>query len=187
MLLLIDNYDSFTYNLLQYLQCLQQDVLVIKNDELSINEIESLSPSHIVISPGPNSPNEAGISMDVIQHFHQRLPILGVCLGHQCLAQAFGATIIHAAEIRHGKTSIITHNNQGLFHGLPSQFAVMRYHSLVVDIQTLPECFSIDAWTDETIMAISHRHYPLFGLQFHPESILSEHGMKLLEQFIFSH
>lgn len=184
MLLLIDNYDSFTYNLLQYLQCLQQEVVVIKNDELTLEEIETLAPSHLIISPGPKAPQDAGISMAAIHHFHQQIPILGVCLGHQCLAQAFGGRIIRAPEIRHGKTSMISHQQQGLFHDLPGPFAVMRYHSLAVEPETIPACFSIDAWADDTIMAISHRQYPLFGLQFHPESILSEHGMTLLDHFI---
>lgn len=184
MLLLIDNYDSFTYNLVQYFQCLDQDVIVFKNDAISIDEIEKLSPSHVVISPGPNSPTEAGISLQVIEHFYQKLPILGVCLGHQCLAHVFGAKIIPASEIMHGKTSSIIHHKQGLFHELPSPFSVMRYHSLAVDVATLPASFSIDAWANDTIMAISHRQYPLFGLQFHPESILSEYGSNLLANFI---
>lgn len=184
MLLLIDNYDSFTYNLVQYFQCLDMEVMVFKNDAIRIEEIEQLSPSHLVISPGPNSPMEAGISLQVIEHFYQSLPILGVCLGHQCLAQVFGAKIIPAPEIMHGKTSSIIHHKQGLFHELPSPFSVMRYHSLAVDIATLPPSFSIDAWANDTIMAISHRQYPLFGLQFHPESILSEYGSTLLANFI---
>jgi len=184
MLLLIDNYDSFTYNLLQYLQGLQQEVMVVKNDQISLADIETLAPAHLVISPGPKTPADAGISMAVIDHFHQRIPILGVCLGHQCLAAVFGGTIVRAPEVRHGKTSLIHHQQQGLFYDLPSPFSVMRYHSLAVDIASLPDCFSVDAWTKDTIMAISHRQYPLFGLQFHPESILSEHGMTLLNHFI---
>lgn len=184
MLLLIDNYDSFTYNLVQYFQCLNQDVMVYKNDAISISDIEKLSPNHIVISPGPNSPQEAGISLDLICHFYQTLPILGICLGHQCLAHSFGAKIIPAPEIIHGKTSAIIHHKHGLFKNLPSPFSAMRYHSLAVDIETLPPSFAIDAWADDTIMAISHRQYPLFGLQFHPESILSEYGSSLLANFL---
>jgi anthranilate synthase/aminodeoxychorismate synthase-like glutamine amidotransferase len=184
MLLVIDNYDSFTYNLVQYFQCLNQDVVVFTNDAISINDIQNLSPTHLVISPGPNAPQDAGISLEVIKHFGQTLPILGICLGHQCLAHAFGGKIIAAPEVIHGKTSAIYHQNQGLFQGLPIPFQAMRYHSLAVDKTTLPACFTIDAWTDDTIMAISHRQYPLFGLQFHPESILSEHGLHLLAQFI---
>ena len=184
MLLLIDNYDSFTYNLVQYFQCLDQEVMVFKNDAISINDIEKISPNHIVISPGPNSPQEAGISLDLIQHFYKTLPILGICLGHQCLAHAFGGKIIPATEIIHGKTSKILHHRQGLFKSLPGSFSAMRYHSLAVDVETLPPSFSIDAWANDTIMAISHRQYPLFGLQFHPESILSEYGSSLLAQFL---
>lgn len=184
MILIIDNYDSFTYNLVQYFQCLNQDVSVFKNDAISINEIERLSPTHLVISPGPNSPVDAGISLQVIHHFYQHLPILGVCLGHQCLAYAFGGKIISAPEIIHGKTSRIIHHKHGLFKNLPSPFSAMRYHSLAVDIATLPSSFAIDAWANDTIMAISHRQYPLFGLQFHPESILSEYGSSILANFI---
>lgn len=184
MLLLIDNYDSFTYNLVQYFQCLDQQVIVFKNDAIGISDIEKLSPNHIVISPGPNSPREAGISLDLIQHFYKTLPILGICLGHQCLAHAFGGKIIPAPEIIHGKTSRIIHHKNGLFKNLPGSFAAMRYHSLAVDVETLPPSFAIDAWADDTIMAISHRQYPLFGLQFHPESILSEYGSSLLAQFL---
>lgn len=184
MLLLIDNYDSFTYNLVQYFQCLQQEVLVVKNDELSINAIEAMAPDYLVISPGPKGPCDAGISMEAINYFYQKLPILGICLGHQCLAQAFGASIIAANEIIHGKTSAINHNRKRLFSGLPNHFQATRYHSLAVDPASLPDCFSIDAWAGQTIMAISHRQYPLYGLQFHPEAILSEFGMQLLEHFL---
>jgi anthranilate synthase/aminodeoxychorismate synthase-like glutamine amidotransferase len=184
MLLIIDNYDSFTYNLVQYFQCLNQDVVVYTNDHITIEEINKLSPTHIVISPGPNDPLSSGISLQVITHFYQSLPILGVCLGHQCIAHAFGGKIITANEIVHGKTSAIHHHQQKLFKNLPSPFNAMRYHSLAVDGATLPCSFVIDAWTNDTIMAISHRKYPLFGLQFHPESILSEHGLHLLSQFI---
>lgn len=184
MLLLIDNYDSFTYNLVQYFQCLGQEVLVFANDRISLAEIEALSPNYLVISPGPKGPKEAGISLALIKHFYQRLPILGVCLGHQCLAHAFGAAIIQAPEIIHGKTSAIIHHKQGIFRNVPSPFAATRYHSLAIESKTLPSCFSIDAWADNTIMAISHRQYPLYGLQFHPESILSEYGLELLTHFL---
>lgn len=181
---MIDNYDSFTYNLVQYFQCLGQEVLVYEHDKISLNKIRALKPQYLVISPGPKSPNDAGISLEVIQEFYRTIPILGVCLGHQCLAQAFGGTIIFAPEIMHGKTSAITHHQQGLFRNIPNQFEVTRYHSLAVDISSLPECFTIDAWADDTIMAISHRQHPLFGLQFHPESILSQYGLHLLENFL---
>lgn len=184
MLLLIDNYDSFTYNLVQYFQCLHQTVQVFKNDAVTLEEIDTLNPTYIVISPGPRDPQSAGISLALIKQFHQRIPMLGICLGHQCLAQAFGGKIIQAPEIMHGKTSRIKHDNQGLFTDIPNHFQATRYHSLAVDPPALPACFRIDAWADDTIMAISHRQYPLFGLQFHPESILSEYGMQLLSNFI---
>lgn len=184
MLLVIDNYDSFTYNLVQYFQCLQQEVIVFKHDKISLNEIKQLNPRYIVISPGPKSPDEAGISLAVIQEFYQYIPILGICLGHQCMAKAFGGTIISAPEIMHGKTSTILHNYQGIFNNIPNLFQAARYHSLAVDVASLPSCFSIDAWAKDTIMAISHRQYPLFGLQFHPEAILSQYGLQLLENFL---
>ncbi|KTD39269.1 anthranilate synthase component II [Legionella nautarum] len=184
MLILIDNYDSFTYNLVQYFQCLRQKVQVFEHDRISIAAIEHLNPQYLVISPGPKGPEDAGISLDLIQHFYQRIPILGVCLGHQCIAHCFGAKIIAAPEIIHGKTSTIHHHKQGLFRHLPNPFKATRYHSLAVDINTLPACFAVDAWADDTIMAISHRQYPLYGLQFHPESILTEYGIELLSQFL---
>jgi len=186
MLLLIDNYDSFTYNLLQYFECLQQDVVVFTHDAITLSEIKALAPSHIVISPGPNGPLQAGISLALIKAFHQQVPILGICLGHQCLAHAFGGKIIHAPEIFHGKTSLVTHTKHGLFENIPSPFVAMRYHSLMVDDKTLPSDFNIDALAGNIIMGISHRKYPLFGLQFHPESILSEHGLSLLGNFIYA-
>lgn len=184
MLLIIDNYDSFTYNLVQYFQCLGQEVLVYAHDKITLVEIEKLSPKYLVISPGPKSPNDAGISLAVIERFHRLLPILGICLGHQCLAQYFGARIIQAPEIMHGKTSPIMHHKQNIFKDLPNPFLATRYHSLAIDVKTLPQCFRIDAWAEETIMAISHRQYPLFGLQFHPEAILTEHGLQLLSHFL---
>jgi anthranilate synthase component 2 len=184
MLLLIDNYDSFTYNLVQYFQRLQQEVIVYTHDQISLEQIKHLAPDYLVISPGPNAPDDAGISMAAIREFHQDIPILGVCLGHQCIAQVFGATVGSAPEIIHGKTSLIEHQQRGLFRGIPNHFKATRYHSLAVAPKSLPQCLSIDAWTDETIMAISHRHYPVFGLQFHPEAILSEYGLQLLENFL---
>jgi len=184
MLLLIDNYDSFTYNLVQYFQQLNQDVRVFEHDKINLNQIEKLAPQYLVISPGPKSPIDAGISLAAIQEFHKHIPILGICLGHQCMAQVFGGKIIPAPEIMHGKTSSILHNYQGIFKNIPNLFKATRYHSLAVDVESLPTCFSIDAWAKDTIMAISHRQYPLFGLQFHPEAILSEYGLQLLENFL---
>lgn len=184
MLLIIDNYDSFTYNLVQYFQCLGQDVLVYKHDCLTVEMIHQLAPNYLVISPGPKGPPEAGVSLAAIEHFYRTIPILGVCLGHQCLAYAFGASIIQASEIIHGKTSSINHHQLGLFHDLPNPFLAARYHSLVIDKNTLPSCFTVDAWVNDTIMAISHRKYPLYGLQFHPEAILTEHGLQLLSRFL---
>lgn len=184
MLLLIDNYDSFTYNLVQYFQQLKQEVLVYAHDQISVAQIRKMAPQYLVISPGPKAPEDAGISLEAIHEFHQSIPILGICLGHQCLAQSFGGRIIPAPEIMHGKTSGIIHNGQNLFQGIPNAFQATRYHSLAVDSASLPSCFSIDAWAGNTIMAISHRQYPLFGLQFHPEAILSQYGLHLLEQFL---
>lgn len=184
MLLIIDNYDSFTYNLVQYFQCLNQEVLVSTHDQISTQQIRELNPEYLVISPGPKGPDDAGISLAAIQEFHQEIPILGVCLGHQCIAQAFGGQIISAPEIMHGKTSQIQHHQRGLFHNIPVGFQATRYHSLAVETSSLPDCLSIDAWVDNTIMAISHRQYPVFGLQFHPEAILSQYGQQLLENFL---
>ena len=183
MLLLIDNYDSFTYTLASYFEQLGQSISVYKNDELVPAEIETLSPTHLILSPGPKAPDDAGICLAVIQQYYQRIPILGICLGHQCLSQAFGGKIIPASEIVHGKTSPICHNHQRLFTGIPSPFIATRYHSLAVDSSTLPDCFHVDAWADKTIMAISHRQYSLFGLQFHPEALLTTYGMHLLQNF----
>lgn len=187
MLLIIDNYDSFTYNLAQYFRSLGQEVLVCAHDRITLKDIEQLAPNYIVISPGPKGPNDAGISLAVIEHFYQKLPILGVCLGHQCIAHLFGASITQASEVIHGKTSLIHHNGQALFEGLPFPFHGTRYHSLAIKTSTLPSIFTIDAWTtDNTIMAISHSDYPLYGLQFHPEAILTEHGIELLSNFLKS-
>ncbi|OGV49944.1 MAG: aminodeoxychorismate/anthranilate synthase component II [Legionellales bacterium RIFCSPHIGHO2_12_FULL_42_9] len=184
MILIIDNYDSFTYNLVHYFEQLAQEVRVFYHDAVTVDEISRLAPSHLVLSPGPKGPLDAGISIEAIHHFYQTLPILGICLGHQCLAHAFGAQIIKAPEIIHGKTSPIIHNKQRLFRGLPSPFQATRYHSLAVECASLSDCFSIDAWANDTIMAISHRQYPVFGLQFHPEAILTEHGLALLNNFL---
>lgn len=186
MILLIDNYDSFTYNLVQYFQMLNAPIEVALNDKITLEDVKTIKPQAIVISPGPKTPLDAGISVEVIQQFHQTTPILGVCLGHQALSFAFGGEIVHANKIMHGKSSKVYHHRHGLFTGIPSPFSVTRYHSLMVDIKTLPRCFSIDARTedDDTIMAISHEQYPLFGLQFHPESFLTEHGLQLLKNFM---
>ena len=185
MLLLIDNYDSFTWNLYQYFCELGAEVLVKRNDELTLSEISALAPEHLVISPGPCTPTEAGISLAAITHFAGKLPILGVCLGHQAIAQAFGATIVRAEKVMHGKTSAISHNNTGVFSGLNNPLTVTRYHSLVIDPATLPACFEVTAWTDkQEIMGICHRELALEGVQFHPESILSEQGHQLLANFL---
>lgn len=189
MLLLIDNYDSFTYNLYQYFCELGTEVMVKRNDELQLTDIEQLAPSHVVISPGPCTPNEAGISLAVIRHFTDKLPILGVCLGHQALGQAFGARVVRARQVMHGKTSAICHSGQGVFRGLNQPLTVTRYHSLVIATDSLPGCFELTAWTErggemDEIMGIRHRTLPLEGVQFHPESILSEQGHQLLDNFL---
>ncbi|HHC5282633.1 TPA: aminodeoxychorismate synthase component 2 [Salmonella enterica] len=185
MILLIDNYDSFTWNLYQYFCELGAEVQVRRNDALTLARIDALNPQKIVISPGPCTPDDAGISLAVIRHYAGRIPMLGVCLGHQAMAQAFGATVVRAAKVMHGKTSPITHNGQGVFRGLPSPLTVTRYHSLIVDPATLPECFEITAWSEtQEIMGIRHRQWDLEGVQFHPESILSEQGHALLENFL---
>lgn len=191
MLLLIDNYDSFTYNLYQYFCELGAEVLVKRNDELQLTDIERLAPQRLVISPGPCTPNEAGISLDAIRHFAGKLPILGVCLGHQALGQAFGAKVVRAREVMHGKTSAIRHLDQGVFHGLNNPLTVTRYHSLVLEAATLPDCFDVTAWSEcdgvrDEIMGIRHRQMALEGVQFHPESILSEQGHQLLDNFLKS-
>lgn len=189
MLLLIDNYDSFTYNLYQYFCELGAEVLVKRNDEIQLADIEQWAPSHLVISPGPCTPNEAGISLAAIRHFADKLPILGVCLGHQALGQAFGASVVRARQVMHGKTSAICHTGQGVFRGLNQPLTVTRYHSLVIARDSLPDCFELTAWTEQNgeideIMGIRHRTLPLEGVQFHPESILSEQGHQLLDNFI---
>ena len=190
MLLMIDNYDSFTFNLVQYFGELEQDVTVIRNDEWSLAEISAAAPSHIVISPGPCTPDQAGVSLDVLQQLGTRIPVFGVCLGHQAIGQAFGGKVVRARQIMHGKTSPIHHNGQGVFRGLPTPFQATRYHSLVVERDSLPDCLEITAWTEhadgtlDEIMGLRHRSQPIEGVQFHPESILSEHGHALLGNFI---
>lgn len=185
MLLMIDNYDSFTYNLVQYFAELGAEVEVHRNDEISVAEIERLAPTQIVISPGPCSPSEAGISVAAIQHFAGKIPLLGVCLGHQSIGQAFGGRIIHAKTLMHGKTSLIHHANNSVFTGLPNPFTATRYHSLVIERETLPDCMEITAWTDDgEIMGVRHKTLPIHGVQFHPESILTEHGHDMLKNFL---
>ena len=190
MLLMIDNYDSFTWNLVQYLQSLGAEVKVVRNDELTVPQIRALSPERIVISPGPCTPNEAGVSVDVIRELGQHTPVLGVCLGHQSIGQAYGGDVVRAKTIMHGKTSRIRHEGRGVFAGLPDAYEATRYHSLVVDRDTLPDSLEVTAWTEnpdgsfEEIMGLRHREHPVEGVQFHPESILTEHGHALLRNFL---
>ncbi len=185
MLLLIDNYDSFTYNLFQYLSELGADVLVVRNDKTTLPEIGRMAPERIVISPGPSVPQHAGISNDVIRRFGPRLPVLGVCLGHQCIGYSYGGVVGQAREIMHGKSSLIHHDEQGVFRGLPQQFSAVRYHSLAVQREELPDCLEITAWTDDgTIMGLRHRQYPVEGIQFHPESFMTEVGKDVLRNFL---
>ncbi len=185
MLLMIDNYDSFTYNLVQYFAELGEKVVVYRNDEITLEKIAELKPERIVISPGPCTPNEAGVSLPVINQFSHNIPVLGVCLGHQSIGQAFGGKVVHAKQLMHGKTSPIFHNNQGVFRDLPNPFIATRYHSLVVERSTLPDCLEITAWTEDgEIMGLRHKTLAIEGIQFHPESILSEHGHDMLENFL---
>jgi anthranilate synthase/aminodeoxychorismate synthase-like glutamine amidotransferase len=187
MLLMIDNYDSFTYNLVQYLGELGAEVQVYRNDEIAVTEIEKKNPKAIVISPGPCTPNEAGISLELIERLKGRFPILGVCLGHQAIGQAFGGKVIRAQNVLHGKTSRIHHDGKGLFTGLDNPFIATRYHSLIVERETLPESLVVSAWTEQgEIMGLRHRNYPIEGVQFHPESILTVEGKRLLENFLES-
>lgn len=190
MLLMIDNYDSFTYNLVQYFGELGAEVQVYRNDQIGIAEIEKLDPDQIVISPGPCTPNEAGVSVGAIKYFAGKKPILGVCLGHQSIGQAFGGRIVHASAIMHGKTSMIHHRDTSVFKGIPNPFEATRYHSLVIEKQSLPDCLEITAWTNtetgemDEIMGVRHKEYAIEGMQFHPESILTEHGHQLLKNFL---
>ena len=191
MIILIDNYDSFTYNLVQRLGEIDPslDLRVFRNDQVSLEEIERLAPSHLIISPGPCTPNEAGISVDCVRRFAGKTPLLGVCLGHQSIGQAFGATIVRCGRLMHGKTDEIYHTESGLFAGLPNPFVATRYHSLVIQPDTLPKSFDVCAWSDapsgdREIMAIAHRDYPLFGVQFHPESFLTDCGTEILRRFL---
>ena len=185
MLLLIDNYDSFTYNLFQYLSELGEEVVVVRNDKVTLEEVDRMKPQRIVISPGPSTPQRAGISNEVIKYFGSTLPILGVCLGHQCIGYSYGATIGQAKEIMHGKSSLIYHNSQGVLAGLPNPLSAIRYHSLVVQREELPDCLKVTAWTDDgTIMGLRHRQYPVEGVQFHPESFMTEVGKDVLRNFL---
>jgi anthranilate synthase component 2 len=190
MLLMVDNYDSFTYNVVQYFGELNAEVKVVRNDEVSVADIEAEHPEYVVISPGPCTPNEAGISLQVVDFFAGKIPLLGICLGHQSIAQAFGGKIVRAAQVMHGKVSPIYHNNMGVFVDLPNPFNATRYHSLVIDKDTLPDCLQVTAWTQKEdgsmgeIMGVKHRDLAVEGMQFHPESILTEHGHQLLENFL---
>ena len=190
MLLMIDNYDSFTFNLVQYLQVLGAEVQVVRNDAMTVDEIEKLAPQRIVISPGPCTPNEAGVSLQVIERLGPTTPILGVCLGHQSIGQAYGGKVVRAGRIMHGKTSPIRHQGQGVFAGLPDGYEATRYHSLVVERASLPQALEVTAWTEnadgsfEEIMGLRHREHPVEGVQFHPESILTGHGHALLKNFL---
>jgi anthranilate synthase component II len=185
MLLMIDNYDSFTYNLVQYLGELGEEVVVRRNDEIGLEEVEAMKPDHIVVSPGPCTPNDAGISVPLIERFAGKIPVLGVCLGHQSIGQAFGGRIVHAKELMHGKTSAIKHTGDGVFRALPSPLQATRYHSLVIERETLPDCLEVTAWSDDgEIMGVRHKTFPVEGVQFHPESILTEHGHELLRNFL---
>ncbi|MFL2530521.1 MAG: anthranilate synthase component II [Porticoccaceae bacterium] len=190
MILMVDNYDSFTYNVVQYLAELDADVHVYRNDQITIAEIEQLAPEKIVISPGPCTPNEAGISVEAIKHFAGKISILGICLGHQSIGQAFGGEIIRAKQVMHGKTSMIHHNNSGVFANLSNPYEATRYHSLVINQETLPDCFEVTAWTQnddgsiDEIMGVRHKELAVEGVQFHPESILTQHGHDLLNNFL---
>ena len=192
MILMIDNYDSFTYNVVQYLNELQAKVEVVRNDQITIADIISIDPDAIVVSPGPCTPDKAGVSLAVINAFAGKKPLLGICLGHQTIGQSFGGRIIRAKQVMHGKTSPIYHTGEGVFHNLPSPFSVTRYHSLVIEQSSLPECLQVTAWTQQEdgsideIMAIKHQDFAIEGLQFHPESILTEHGHQLLANFLAS-
>ncbi|MFN3790118.1 anthranilate synthase component II [Massilia sp.] len=185
MLLMIDNYDSFTYNIVQYLGELGEIVRTVRNDEITLKDIEAMAPERICISPGPKAPKDAGISLDILREFKGKLPILGVCLGHQAIGEAFGGKVIRAKQVMHGKTSLIAHTGEGVFKDLPSPFTVIRYHSLAIERASLPDCLEVTAWTDDgEIMGVRHKEYDIEGVQFHPESILSEHGHALFKNFL---
>jgi anthranilate synthase component 2 len=185
VLLMIDNYDSFTYNLYQYFCELGQEVVVHRNDKISLDEIEQIEPQYIVISPGPSTPLQAGISNDVIRRFGAHIPLLGVCLGHECIGYSYGGHIWQAKQIMHGKASPVKHNDQGVFKGLPNPFSAIRYHSLVIKKETLPDCLEVTAWTDDgTIMGVKHKEYPVQGVQFHPESFMTQSGKELLKNYL---
>ncbi|MBI1258111.1 MAG: anthranilate/aminodeoxychorismate synthase component II [Chloroflexi bacterium] len=185
MILVIDNYDSFTYNLVQFLGEMGADLQVVRNDQVTLADIQSLQPTHIVVSPGPGTPDDGGVSLDVIQHLGATTPILGVCLGHQCIGQAYGGVVHRAGQLMHGKTSMIYHNDEGIFAGLPNPFEATRYHSLIVEEASLPDVLTVTARTEDgMIMGLRHREYPVFGVQFHPESILTTEGPRLLRNFL---
>ena len=185
MILVIDNYDSFTYNLVQYLGMLGAEIRVVRNDDVTLEDIEALAPEKILVSPGPCSPAEAGISVAVIRHFGEKLPIFGVCLGHQSIGHAYGGRVVRAERLMHGKTSPIHHDNTGVFRGMPNPFDATRYHSLIVEKTSLPECLRVNDWTEEgEIMGLVHKTLPVFGVQFHPESVLTQEGMTLMKNFL---
>ena len=185
MILMIDNYDSFTYNLVQYLGELGENLKVFRNDKITLKKIKALRPERIVISPGPGTPTEAGISKELIREFAAKVPVLGVCLGHQCIGEVYGGKVIPAKRLMHGKTSLIYHNSKGIFKNIPNPFEATRYHSLLVEKKSLPDCLEITAWTKEgEIMGLQHKDYPLFGVQFHPESILTKAGKDILRNFL---
>jgi len=192
VILMIDNYDSFTYNVVQYLGELHAEVKVVRNDEITLDQVAALAPEKIVISPGPCTPNEAGISVALVTEFAGKIPMLGICLGHQSIGQAFGAKVVRARQVMHGKTSPVYHNNSGVFRGLANPFEATRYHSLILERESLPDCFEVTAWTQDEnggvdeIMGVRHRDFAIEGVQFHPESILTEHGHDLLENFLKS-
>ena len=185
MILLIDNYDSFTYNLYQYIGVFQPDIKVVRNDKITIEDIQNMKPERIVLSPGPKSPKEAGICMEVVKEFYDKVPILGICLGHQCIGETFGGAVSYAKELYHGKQSQIKHDGKGLFEGIDSPIKAARYHSLAVQMQDLPECLKVTAVTEDgEILAMEHTNFPVYGLQFHPESIYTEHGKRMIENFV---